>query len=95
MFECHELDPLEEFFLEQTQKMGINRGLKMSGGAVTSALYKEIQQLYDHRVSIPVEPANILRGNNHAPLKYLMFIKQKRDGSIKGCRCDDVRPQHV
>ena len=28
-------------------------------------------------------------------LKYLMYLKEKRDGLIKGCRCADGRPQRL
>ena len=56
VFKRQEPDPLEELVLHKTQQMVMNQGLKMFGGASTAAVHKEMQQLYDHRVSIPVDP---------------------------------------
>ena len=53
----------------------MNQGIKMFGGAGTAAVHKDIKQLHDFRVSIPVDPDKLSRGDRYAVLKYLIFMK--------------------
>ena len=72
-----------------------NQDIKIFGGAGTAAVHENMKQIQYLRVSITVEPNKFPRGDRRAALKYLMFLKQKRDGSIKVRGCADVRPQHT
>ena len=76
--------PTEEIFLQKTQQMGMNQGIKMFGGAGTAAVHKEMKHLHDRHISIPFDPYKLSRGDRCAALKYLMFLKQKHDGSRLG-----------
>ena len=67
----------------------------MFRGAGTAAIHKEMQKLYNHHTYIPVDPNNISRGDKCNALKYMMFLKKKRGGSIKGCGCSNGRSQRL
>ena len=43
-----------------------------------------MKQLQNRGVPIPVDPRNLYSVSKAAALKYLMFIKMKRDGKFKG-----------
>ena len=62
----------------------MNRGLKVLGDAGAQDVHKETKHLHDQKVTTPVDPAKISYGSRSAALKYLMLLKIKRDGSIKG-----------
>ena len=74
--------------------MSMNMGLKVFGYSGAHAVHKEMRQFHDRKVSIPVDPAKLSHGSRSAALKYLMFLKMKRDRSIKGCGCADGQIQH-
>ena len=43
----------------------------------------------------PVDGANLSQAEKRAALQYLMFLKQKRNGTIKGRGCADGRKQRL
>jgi hypothetical protein len=53
----------------------------------------ELQQLYDRDVIEPVHKSDLTPGERKGALRYLMFLKEKRCGQIKGRGCSDGRPQ--
>ena len=65
----------------------------MFGDAGDQSVHKEMKQLHERKVPIPVYPANISSGSRSAALKYLMSLKMKRGTSIKGHGCDDRQSQ--
>ena len=71
----------------------MNRGLKVFGDSVAHVVHKEMRQFHDRKVSIPVDPSKLSHGSRSAALKYLMFLKMKRDRSIKGYSCADGQIQ--
>lgn len=52
-----------------------------------------MQQLHDRLVIQSRAPGTISDSKRRNALRYLMFLKQKRDGSIKGRGCADGRKQ--
>ncbi len=54
---------------------------------------KELKQLHDRGVMEPRDKASLSDDETRAALQYLMFLKQKRNGSIKGQGCADGRKQ--
>ena len=48
------------------------------------AVNKEMKQLNDCGVLIPVDPHNLSSGSKAAVLKYLMFLNMKQDVRVKG-----------
>ena len=59
------------------------------------AIIKEMKQFHDRKVVKPLLPEDITPEIRKRALGYLMFLKQKRNGSIKGRGCADGRPQRV
>ena len=59
------------------------------------AVHKEIKQLHDCGVSIPFDPRKMSSGSKASALKYLIFLKMKRYGRVKGKICADVRSQRA
>ena len=49
----------------------------------------EMQQLHDHNIIVPKHANMLTQEEKQWSLQYLMFLKQKRCGRIKGCRCAD------
>jgi hypothetical protein len=62
----------------------MKRGLKEFGEAGVEAVLKELKQLHVRNV---IEPKNPTHAEKKAALQYLMFLKQKRTGEIKGRGC--------
>ncbi len=58
-------------------------------------MLSELQQLHDRKVLEPKDADNLTQEEKKAALHYLMFLKKKRCGPIKGRRCADGRKQHV
>ena len=75
--------------------MNIKQGLKMFGEAGVEAVKKEMQQLHDRKVMIAWDPSELTPGLKREALAYLMFLKRKRGGKIKGCGCTDGHKQRV
>ena len=74
---------MEGLIIGQTAQISMNRGLEVFGDAGSQAVHKEMKQLHDQKVLIPVKPAKLSCGSIIGGFKYLMFLKMKRDGSIK------------
>jgi hypothetical protein len=62
----------------------MKKGIKLFGQAGVDAVSKELQQLYDHKVLEPKSPDQISSADKKDALQYLMFLKKKRNGIIKG-----------
>ena len=78
-----------------TVQMSAKRGLRQFGQKGADALMKELQQLIDRRVMHPRDTRTLSRGEKKSALKYLMFLKEKRCGKVKGQRCADRRKQQL
>lgn len=72
----------------------MSKGVKMFGQAGVDAVQMELQQLHDQKVVLePMNPDKMTHKEKQASLAYLMFLKQKRTGQIKGRGCTDGRKQ--
>ena len=71
----------------------MKKGIKLFGDAGIDAVLKELQQLHDRKVLEPVNAKEMTNEEKQGALQYLMFLKQKRDGVIKGRGCADGRKQ--
>ena len=78
-----------------TVQMNANQGVKLFGASGKAAIEKELHQLLDRRVLHGVSHDNLTLDQRHAALQYLMFLKEKRSGVIKGCGCADGRKQRL
>jgi hypothetical protein len=72
---------------------GIRKGLKLFGEAGVAAVTKELVQLHERGVVEPKYIQDLDGDQKQAALQYLMFLKQKRNGVIKGRGCADGRKQ--
>ena len=71
----------------------LKKGLQVFGKAGAAAVTKELQQLHDRGVLAPKLFMELTKEQRARSLAYLMFLKQKRDETIKGRGCADGRPQ--
>jgi len=78
-----------------TAQMSAKQGLKHFGRAGAEAIEKELEQLVYRRVMEGQDANSLTRSQKKAALRYLMFLKQKRCGRIKGRGCADGRKQRL
>ena len=78
-----------------TEQMTAKKGLKLFGEEGVAALQKELHQLLYREVMHPVPAKSLTYDQRKAALKYLMFLKEKRSGKVKGRGCADGRKQRV
>lgn len=83
---------IEHLILTQ---VGMKRGVKIWGKKGMNAILKEMTQFHDRNVVRPLTPTQITGDIRDKALGYLMFLKQKRNGDIKGRGCADGRPQRL
>jgi hypothetical protein len=81
---------LESIVLTQ---YNLKQGIKKFGDKGKQSVLNELQQLYDRGVIEPIDPSDLTPEERKGALRYLMFLKEKRDGMIKGRDCADGRPQ--
>ena len=65
------------------------------GPPSVEAVYKELLQLHEHKVGEPRDASKLSSTQGRNALGYLMFLKQKRTGQIKGRGCADGRKQRL
>ena len=73
----------------------VSKGLRVFGDAGKEAVLKEMRQFDDMDTIEPVFPNDISKEDMEGVLEYLMFLKEKRCGKIKGRGCADGRPQRI
>jgi hypothetical protein len=78
-----------------TTQMSMKRGIQQFGEAGLAAVSKEIQQLHDRQVMEAKHPKALTPEQRKEALAYLMFLKRKRCGTIKGRGCADGRKQRA
>jgi hypothetical protein len=67
----------------------MKKGIKVFGESGVNAVVEELQQLHDRKALDPKR--KLSREDKKAALHYLMFLKKKRCGRIKGRGCADGR----
>ena len=70
-------------------QLGMKAGVKVFGQKVVDAVFKEVKMFYDRKVVKPILPDKITPKVRRYALGYLMFLKEKWNGDIKGRGCDD------
>ena len=75
--------------------MSMKRGIKLFSEDGVVAVHKEMQQLHDQKVMAAKHSAELTPEQKKEALAYLMFLKQKQCGKIKGHGCTDGRKQHA
>ena len=75
--------------------MSAKAGLKQFSDKGARAIMTELEQLLYRKVMQGRKAGELTREQKKAALKYLMFLKQKRCGKIKGRGCADGRKQRL
>ncbi|KAG7366075.1 reverse transcriptase RNA-dependent DNA polymerase [Nitzschia inconspicua] len=88
-------DTHRKLFCLVTAQMTANKGVKVFGVAGEMAIEKELRQLLARDVMHGVHSKELTREQRRAALRYLMFLKEKRCGTIKGRGCADGRKQRL
>jgi hypothetical protein len=78
-----------------TPQMSMKRGIKVFGQGGVDAVKKEMQQLHDRIVMQAKNARDRTPEEKKQALAYLMFLKRKRTGDIKGRGCADGRKQRA
>ena len=78
-----------------TAQMTAKKGLEYFGSRGSDAIMKELVQLVHRKVLKAKKAHEITNQQKKAALKYLMFLKEKRDGVVKGRGCADGRKQRL
>jgi Reverse transcriptase (RNA-dependent DNA polymerase) len=86
---------VEDFYASAFLQHSMKSGIKQFGDRGTEAVRKELQQLHDRHVLVPMHREQLTALERSRALGYLMFLKEKSDGSIKGRGCADGRPQRA
>ena len=73
----------------------LKKGLQVLGPPGVEAVYKELLQLHERKVGEPRDASKLSSTQKKNVLGYLMFLKQKRTGQIKGRGCADGRKQRL
>jgi Reverse transcriptase (RNA-dependent DNA polymerase) len=86
---------VENFYASAFPQHSMKAGIKRFGDQGTEAVKKELQQLHDRQVLVPMHWEQLTALERSRALGYLMFLKENTDGSIKGRGCADGRPQRA
>jgi hypothetical protein len=73
----------------------MKKGIEMFGEAGIDAVLAELKQLHDRKVLEPKKDTAMTREDKRAALQYLMFLKKKRCGRIKGRGCANGSQQRA
>ena len=73
----------------------MKKGIAEFGEEGVDAVLNELKQLHNRKVLEPRAANDLTREEKKAALHYLMFLKRKRCGRIKGRGCADGRKQRV
>ena len=79
----------------ETPQMSLKAGLRTFGDDGLKPVEKEMRQLHDRSVMKPVHKGCLTVEQRREVLAYLMFLKRKRCGKIKGRGCADSRKQRA
>ena len=74
-------------------QMGIKEGIQKFGEKGNNALLKELNQLHERNTFLPKKKEEVLYDERKKALRYLIFLKEKHDGTIKARGCADGRSQ--
>jgi hypothetical protein len=83
---------LEDVMMTQ---LSLKKGLEQFGAAGAEAVSDELKQLHDRRAMVPKAAHMLTREEKQRALRYLMYLKKKRCGRIKGRGCADGRKQRI
>ena len=71
----------------------MNTGIEKFKAKGEAGVTKELTQMHNMNVFCPIEVESLTYNEKKKALSLLMFLKEKRDSSIKGRMCADGRKQ--
>ena len=71
------------------------RAYKLFGDRGLEAIKKEMQHFHNLDVITPIDVKSMTKQQKSRALSYLMFLKEKRDGNIKGRGCANGQKQQL
>lgn len=83
------------FFIKHVKltQYGMKKGLRIWGEQAVKAVQKEMKQFHNQVIMCPIDPKAMNQTDKRNALAYLMFLKEKRNGIIKGRGCADGKKQ--
>jgi hypothetical protein len=78
-----------------TPQMSMKKGIKVFGPDGVAAVKKEMLQLHERKVMSPKHAKELTPEQKQEALAYLMFLKRKRCGKVKGRGCADGQKQRA
>ncbi|MFN7263281.1 MAG: reverse transcriptase domain-containing protein, partial [Cyanobacteriota bacterium] len=85
----------DKAFLFLTAQMTAKKGLQYFGQRGADAILAEMKQVHYRNVIRPRMSKDLTKEQKKQALRYLMFLKEKRCGRIKGRGCADGRKQRL
>jgi len=76
-------------------QLNIKDRLKAFGNKGDKAILKEIKQLHTQQALMPRSRNDMAYKERKKALRYLMFLNEKQDGTIKARGCADGRPHRI
>ena len=70
---------------------GMKNGIELWGECGIEAVKRDIEQFHNCRVISLIDPKMMITADKKKTLAYLIFIKEKQSGNIKGQGCADGR----
>lgn len=74
-------------------QQNVKEGIRQFGERGNAALLKELNQLHERQALMPKKKEDMSYEERKKALRYLMFIKEKHDSTIKARGCADGRSQ--
>ena len=82
-------------YLFLTKQMGWKKGLKVLEEKSKEAIETESHQIHDMEGFTPKHWHQLTEEERIRALKYLMYLKERRDGKVKGRGCVNERSQRL
>jgi len=77
------------------ETFSLKRGIKVFGQRGKDAANKEMKQLHDRTVFAPIDVSKLTPLEKRRAMESLIFLVEKRDGTIKGRTCADGSKQRA
>ena len=87
------IDEYEAEYIFLTEQMNWRKGLKLFKEKGATVVTKELQQIHDMEGFQPKHWHELNADEKAKALKYLIYLKEKRNGDVKGRGCADGRSQ--
>lgn len=93
MYISAQAEPISQLIATVLTQYNLKQGVRLFGDKALAAVKKEMLQLYNRQVLIPRRRRQLTPEQFKKVLEYIMTIKEKNDGAIKGRGCADGRKQ--